>query len=64
MPNAFKSRKELAGEYGIDRKTLAKILKQRQIELPPGLLSPEWVERVYDALGHPDRERKPPPQID
>lgn len=51
-----KTRHELAKEYGVDRKTLVKMLKRRQIELPPGLLTPEWVEKIYETLGRPEKE--------
>lgn len=54
-----KSRHEIAKEYGVDRKTLAKMLKRRNIELPRGLLTPEWVEKVYETLGNPHGD--PPP---
>jgi len=56
----FKSRQELAKEYGVDRKTLAKLLKRQRIELPSGLLSPDWVEKVYEVLGDPKKEPPPP----
>ena len=55
----FKSRQELAKEYGVDRKTFAKRLKRQQIELPGGLLSPDWVEKVYEILGDPKKDLPP-----
>lgn len=55
-----KTRQELAKEYGVDRKTLVKMLKRRQIELPSGLLTPDWVEKVYETLGNPEKEPPPP----
>ncbi|MFN0013554.1 MAG: hypothetical protein ACKVU2_03320 [Saprospiraceae bacterium] len=60
MINKCKTRVEIATEYGVDRKTLAKMLKRNQIELPRGLLPPEWVEKVYAALGTPDTSAPPP----
>jgi len=60
MPEICKTRQEIAKEYGIDQKTLAKMLKDNQVELPRGLLTPEWAERVYAALGKPEKTEAPP----
>lgn len=60
MMDKCRTRQEIAKEYGIDRKTLTNLLKRHQIELPPGLVTPEWAERVYAALGRP--EKSPPPR--
>lgn len=60
MPDKCKTRQELAEDYGVDRKTFAKMLKRMKIELPPGLLTPEGVSKVYEALGRPEKE--PPPR--
>lgn len=53
MPTKCKSRKQLAAEYGIDPKTLVRLLKRNDLILPSGLLVPEWVEKVYQILGKP-----------
>ncbi len=58
-----KTRKVLAREYGVDRKTFAKMLKRRNIELPSVTLSPAWVEKVYEALGDPRKEPPPPVKL-
>ena len=49
----FKTRQQIAIEYGIDRKTLKKKLDQIGISLPSGLLSTEWQKRIYETLGYP-----------
>jgi hypothetical protein len=53
LNHQFKTRTELAAEYGIDRKTLIRILAREGIVLPKGILSPEWVNTVYETLGFP-----------
>lgn len=52
-PNPTKTRSQIAAEYGIHRNTLCQWLKKLEIELPPGLLFPTDVKRIYEALGHP-----------
>lgn len=59
MPDKCKTRQQIAKEYGIDRKTLAKLLKSKQLELPRGILTPEWTEQVYAALGKPEKDLPP-----
>ena len=53
LNHQFKTRTELASEYGIDRKTFIRILEREGIVLPKGILSPEWVNTVYETLGCP-----------
>lgn len=48
-----KSRKQLADEYKINVKTLAKWTKEKGIILPKGLLYPKKVEEIYEKLGFP-----------
>lgn len=48
-----KSRKQLAAEFGIDPKTFRRMLKRHDLDLPLGLLTPEWVEKIYQTLGRP-----------
>ena len=54
MNNTCKTRQQIAEEYGISRRTLYRILKRYNIELPVGVLPPEAVLRVYQILGKPD----------
>jgi len=48
-----KTRSQLASDYGIDRKTLVRKLKYYNIQLPPGILTPDLVDKVYSVLGKP-----------
>jgi len=51
--NPTKTRTQIADEYGIHRNTLCRLLKKKGITLPQGLLYPQDVKRIYEALGHP-----------
>ena len=51
----FKSRKEIANEYGVDRKTLYRWIKKANIELPKRYLSPKEQEFLYNKLGYPKK---------
>ena len=53
MPSTFKTRSQLAAEYGIDRKTLIKKLNQLNIPIDTGALSPITVDIIYNTLGNP-----------
>lgn len=55
MNNTCKTRLQIAGEYGISRRTLYRLLKRYNIDLPAGVLPPEAVQRVYQVLGRPNR---------
>ena len=56
-----KSRKQLAAEYVVNPKTLGRMLKRHDLTLPSGLLTPEWVEKIYQVLGKPTPPSPPPP---
>ena len=62
----FKTRIEIADEYGIGRKMLDRKLKQADIKLKPGKVSPYEQGVVYKYLGPPKsleskiRTNKPP----
>ena len=47
-----KTREQISEEYGISVKTLKKWIKNSGIELPKGLISPSWQERLYQHFGH------------
>ena len=50
----FKTRQQIADEYGINRKTLYRKLKKYGIALPSqGLLTPEQQQAIYARLGTP-----------
>ena len=49
-----KTRQQLADEYGVNRTTFWRWVKKRvpkQLIPPPGLLTPQQVELIYDFLG-------------
>lgn len=50
----FKTRTEMADEYGVDRKTLMSKLVKANIDLDKGLISPAEQAKIYDILGKPD----------
>jgi predicted DNA-binding transcriptional regulator len=57
MPKiTFKTRTELAHEYGVDRKTFIRTLSREGILLPKGIVTSTWVKIIYETLG------PPPPQ--
>ncbi len=49
----FKTRQQIAEEYGINRKTLERRLKQASIILPSGNLSPKNQQVIYEYFGVP-----------
>lgn len=50
----YKSRDEMAQEYGLHRTTFNRKLKDAGIVLPSGLISPKHQEIIYNSLGMPD----------
>lgn len=58
MHNKCKTRQEIAGEYGVNRNTLVRMLKRARMELPKGLLPPNIVERIYEVLGQPSEFKR------
>jgi hypothetical protein len=55
-----KTRKQLAAEYGVCRKTLIKLLRKKRIKLDAGLISPKDQMVIYSRLGMPDSVNKFP----
>ncbi len=49
-----KTKQQIAEEYRIHRNTLCRRLKALGIEIPRGLLYPVQVQKIYQALGHPE----------
>lgn len=49
----FKYKKEIANEYGWDRKTLYNKLRKYGIVMSRGLLSPLQQRKIYECLGYP-----------
>ena len=48
-----KSREQIALEYGICRKTLNKWLKCAGLNVPKGLINPQYQKIIYDEFGVP-----------
>ena len=54
MKTKTKTRKELANEFGVDRKTLYRWLKKAGIVLSGNsMISPRELEQIYAQLGKP-----------
>lgn len=49
----FKTRQQIADEFGINRKTLERMLKRADIILPSGNISPKNQQGIYDCFGTP-----------
>ena len=49
-----KTRQQMAGEYGVCRKTFNKLLLSRNIRLGRGVISPRDQELIYQSLGYPN----------
>ncbi len=63
MPMA-KSRHELAKDFGVSYTTLYRWLKRHSIHLPPGLVTPQYIEKIYLELGFPLPEEYQPEVIE
>jgi hypothetical protein len=50
---SYKYKKEIAAEYGCDRKTLYNRLRKYGICLERGALSPVQQKQIYECLGYP-----------
>lgn len=55
---SYKYKKEIALEYGWDRKTLYNKLCQHDLLLPRGFLSPAEQKLIYECLGYPSGVNK------
>lgn len=56
----FKTRQQLAAEYGIDRKTLMKRIDEAQLRIPSSKrICPKDVLAIYSALGYPIPQKSP-----
>jgi len=52
IPGA-KTRKEVAGEYGISIRTLYRWFKKANLHIPPGLIDPNHLHIIYEIFGDP-----------
>ncbi|HPG09446.1 MAG TPA: hypothetical protein P5275_17210 [Saprospiraceae bacterium] len=51
----YKTRQEIANEYGVSRITLFRKLRDRGVKLPKTLLNNYHIQLIYNALGPPQR---------
>lgn len=56
----YKSRKEIATELGVSRKTLYNIFKKNEILISSGLISPSDQDLIYQHLRKPKQENSKP----
>ena len=49
----FKTRQQIADEFGINRKTLERMLKRADMILPSGNVSPKSQQVIYEYFGMP-----------
>lgn len=54
LPLKSRSRQELADAYGVSLSTFRRWLKLYQINLPPGLVKPVDVQKIYNCFGRPE----------
>jgi len=48
-----KTKQQMADEYGVCRKTFARLLVKKNIRLERGLIYPKDQESIYNVLGEP-----------
>jgi hypothetical protein len=53
FPASFKTRQQIAQEYGLSYSTFWRRLKYHKIELPPGLINLKWQKEIYEKMGYP-----------
>lgn len=53
-----KTRQELAGEYGVDRKTFYRWIKMAQLPITSGLIYPSEIKLIYKAFGYPYKSKR------
>ncbi len=51
-----KSRQQIADEYGISAKTLARWLQRENIQVTKGLVTPREQELIYAAFGQTEKK--------
>jgi hypothetical protein len=55
-----KTKQQMAGEYGVSRKTFQRLLLKRQIVIDRGLIFPKDQEFIYKELGRPKSIQRVP----
>jgi len=58
MVSSFKTKQNIADEFGISVPTLNKILKDNDYKIRRGLISPREQEVIYKILGKPPAENE------
>ena len=58
MNSSFKTKQNIADEYGICVRTLNKILRENDIIVRKGQISPKEQQIIYEVLGKPLMKRK------
>ena len=58
MDTSFKTKQNIADEYGICVRTLNRILRENDIIVRKGHISPKEQQRIYEVLGKPPMKRK------
>ena len=53
---AFKTRQQLADEFGINVRTLYRWLTKWNLNLPGGLIRPSDQDTIYQILGKPEQD--------
>lgn len=49
----YKTRRQMADEYGVSRRTFYKMVKKADFTLSRGLITPKEQEKIYKAFGNP-----------
>jgi hypothetical protein len=62
METKAKTRKQLADQYGICRRTFNRWLKENGIKLKKGLITPKDQELIHSIIGYPQSIEKNPSQ--
>jgi hypothetical protein len=49
-----KTRMQQANEYGVSYRTFLRWLKREKLDLPKGLITPNFQKKIYDKFGNPN----------
>jgi DNA-binding XRE family transcriptional regulator len=52
-----KTRKQMAREYGVSRRTFYNMLKEADLEIPRGLITPKYQKKIYQKFGKPAQQK-------
>lgn len=47
----------MAEEYGVSRRTFYTMLKESNLNIPPGLITPSCQKKIYEEFGYPASEK-------